>query len=749
MTFINKKNKILLLLITILITPLFLALSTNAESNPLIVTKSLSQPSSGYLLRGLKQVPFITLKFTNTSDEKAVVNNITVKAEGTGDVSNIKKIYLWHFHDEVGTRFFDDGGPFNSSGITTIPSVITPTTAGFAIRPNESVELTIMADATSDQDADFSSGNITLSVVGIETIGPIDSSLPLVGQTHIFSNVTNSNPQIEYINLADQKKQNISVRPYEVTINTNVSGVYSIRDYRGCKNYPSSDKNVVAGVNKIIKIDFKAKKRGEGWKHKFTHCILDFTSTDGRKTSVSLPYFVFFEPADYVDPDYEQTERIPFTILQSPRWEGKYVTLSFRANTTVDYAFSGKGCPINFEDVRAEGTAHKNERVDLKVTSNNSNTDSIRRCELFFLMDGVRKQSIPLSIELGPYVADTDEQTERIPFTILQSPRWEGKYVTLSFRANTTVDYAFSGKGCPINFEDVRAEGTAHKNERVDLKVTSNNSNTDSIRRCELFFLMDGVRKQSIPLSIELGPYVADTDEQTGRPFAIPSPVTPETGAIEFIQKPKWEDDGSITFRFRAGADGKYFFMGRVCEAVAASNTPINGSVRKGEIIKIHAHAPQGYLKNAGMVRTCDFVLGAPDRYLAVIDLQDHLPQIKDAHLVCVEVKNQWKCTPNSYASTTTPNNSQTNQQIEDQARRIAELESRINASESSNRTESEAQTNDDQINQRIANQERKIRELEGSQSELKEQVKEVKTLKNRLDTLVEKLKSVFKFLSF
>ena len=54
MTFINKKNKILLLLITILITPLFLALSTNAESNPLIVTKSLSQPSSGYLLRGLK-----------------------------------------------------------------------------------------------------------------------------------------------------------------------------------------------------------------------------------------------------------------------------------------------------------------------------------------------------------------------------------------------------------------------------------------------------------------------------------------------------------------------------------------------------------------------------------------------------------------------------------------------------------------------------------------------------------------------
>ena len=132
--------------------------------------------------------------------------------------------------------------------------------------------------------------------------------------------------------------------------------------------------------------------------------------------------------------------------------------------------------------------------------------------------------------------------------------------------------------------------------------------------------------------------------------------MTPETGAIEFIQKPKWEDDGSITFRFRAGADGKYFFMGRVCEAVSASNTPINGSVRKGEIIKIHAHAPQGYLKNAGMVRTCDFVLGAPDRYLAVIDLQDHLPQIKDTHLVCVEIKNQWKCTPNSYASTTTPN---------------------------------------------------------------------------------------------
>ena len=376
MTFINKKNKILLLLITILITPLFLALSTNAESNPLIVTKSLSQPSSGYLLRGLKQVPFITLKFTNTSDEKAIVNNITVKAEGTGDVSNIKKIYLWHFHDEVGTRFFDDGGPFNSSGITTIPSVITPTTAGFAIRPNESVELTIMADATSDQDADFSSGNITLSVVDIETIGPIDSSLPLVGQTHIFSNVTNPHPQIEYISPADRRIQNISVRPYEVTINTNVSGVYSIRDYRGCKNYPSSDKNVVAGVNKIIKIDFKAKKRGEGRTHTFTHCILDFTSTDGRKTSVSLPYFVFFEPADYVDPDYEQTERIPFTILQSPRWEGKYVTLSFRANTTVDYAFSGKGCPINFEDVRAEGTAHKNERVDLKVTSNNSNTDS-------------------------------------------------------------------------------------------------------------------------------------------------------------------------------------------------------------------------------------------------------------------------------------------------------------------------------------------------------------------------------------
>ena len=92
---------------------------------------------------------------------------------------------------------------------------------------------------------------------------------------------------------------------------------------------------------------------------------------------------------------------------------------------------------------------------------------------------------------------------------------------------------------------------------------------------------------------------------------------------------------------------------------------------------------------------------------------------------------------------------SQTNQQIEDQARRIAELESRINASENSNRTERETQTNDDQINQRIANQERKIRELEGSQTELKEQVKEVKTLKNRLDTLVEKLKSVFKFLSF
>ena len=227
--------------------------------------------------------------------------------------------------------------------------------------------------------------------------------------------------------------------------------------------------------------------------------------------------------------------------------------------------------------------------------------------------------------------ATTPNYEQAKPFTILQSPRWEGKYVTLSFRANTTVDYAFSGKGCPINFEDVRAEGTAHKNERVDLKVTSNNSNTDSIRRCELFFLMDGVRKQSIPLSIELGPYNENTT-------------------------PNQSDDASDQ------------------------------------------------------------------------DLQSTYDQ---------------------RTTSTQSNTSQTNQQIEDQARRIAELESRINASENSNRTESEAQTNDDQINQRIANQERKIRELEGSQSELKEQVKEVKTIKTRLDGLIQKLSSFFRFISF